>query len=333
MQQNIDAEMKDMHTAEVGHYDATGKIRHLLAYEAAVGGLWHGTHYFWACARGHKGVCALTDWQAATAGCDGDGRSGYGATGLCGCGLVSAGAKTPSSQQLLYGKLGVVAALSDEYKSFNVPKISEGVFAALRDGQGLRAYGHPIDGQLRAFWSAERTAWQRCIGELTAMGAADFCTQAHDGLKLVFAEPDDEPTPPDRQRDSEPGTGPDSPRASTPATGDRSVLETRSNPRRSSPQQRTFTVMSVEKADPLSHCAALCRLCCTTAAACPHHQRHCPHAGAGYLDARQQAKLTRSVVNSAKKTCVLNVSATSDSYDKELFVRSASTSGYAAVLG
>jgi hypothetical protein len=119
---------------QVAGYDASGKFRHLPAYEAAVGGLWHGTHYFWACARGHTGVCALTDWRAATAGCDGDGRSGYGATGLCGCGLYSAGARTPSSRRLLYGKLGVVAAVSDEYKGFNVPKISEGVFAALRDG-------------------------------------------------------------------------------------------------------------------------------------------------------------------------------------------------------
>ena len=65
------------------------------------------------------------------------------------------------------------------------------------------------------------------------------------------------------------------------------------------------TVEARSQADPLSHCAALCRPCCTTAAACPHHRRHCPHAGAGYLDARQRAKLTRSVVNSAKKTCVL----------------------------
>jgi hypothetical protein len=64
------------------------------------------------------------------------------------------------------------------------------------------------------------------------------------------------------------------------------------------------TVEARSQADPLSHCAALCRPCCTTAAACPHHRRHCPHAGAGYLDARQRAKLTRSVVNSAKKTCV-----------------------------
>ena len=64
------------------------------------------------------------------------------------------------------------------------------------------------------------------------------------------------------------------------------------------------TVEARSQADPLSHCAALCRPCCTTAAACPHHRRHCPHGGAGYLDARQRAKLTRSVVNSAKKTCV-----------------------------
>ena len=64
------------------------------------------------------------------------------------------------------------------------------------------------------------------------------------------------------------------------------------------------TVEARSQADPLSHCAALCRPCCTTAAACPHHRRHCPHAGADYLDARQRAKLTRSVVNSAKKTCV-----------------------------
>jgi hypothetical protein len=70
------------------------------------------------------------------------------------------------------------------------------------------------------------------------------------------------------------------------------------------------TVEARSQADPLGHCAALCRPCCTTAAACPHHRRHCPHAGAGYLDARQRAKLTRSVVNSArsKKTCVRRLS-------------------------
>ena len=72
------------------------------------------------------------------------------------------------------------------------------------------------------------------------------------------------------------------------------------------------TVEARYQADPLSHCAALCRPCCTTAAACPHHRRHCPHAGAGYLDARQRAKLTRSVVNSAKKTCVREIRAQPD---------------------